>query len=98
MLQIGISDISKNPSIIDKLDDIAQIVNKKKRILYRCDICAAASRGGPTGPSLARPCDRCGRREGQIKLVRLEGRLRTVQYLCEVCAGVAGSGRPGGPG
>jgi len=31
MIQIGISDISKNPSIIDKLDDIAQIVNKKSK-------------------------------------------------------------------
>ena len=31
MLQISISDISKNPSIIDKLDDIAQIVNKKSK-------------------------------------------------------------------
>lgn len=31
MIIIGISDISKNPSIIDKLDDIAQIVNKKSK-------------------------------------------------------------------
>ena len=31
MIEIGISDISKNPSIIDKLDDIAQIVNKKSK-------------------------------------------------------------------
>jgi len=31
MLQIGISDISKNPSIIDKLDDIAEILNKKTK-------------------------------------------------------------------
>lgn len=31
MIQIGISDISKNPSIIDKLDEIAQIVNKKSK-------------------------------------------------------------------
>jgi len=31
MLQIGISDISKNPSIIDKLDSVAQIVNKKSK-------------------------------------------------------------------
>ncbi len=31
MLQIGISDISKNPGIIDKLDEIAQIVNKKSK-------------------------------------------------------------------
>ena len=29
MLQIGISDISKNPSMFDKLHDLAQIVNKK---------------------------------------------------------------------
>lgn len=29
MLKIGISDISKNPSMFDKLDDLAQIVNKK---------------------------------------------------------------------
>ncbi|MEA2073572.1 MAG: hypothetical protein U9O86_08305 [Campylobacterota bacterium] len=31
MTQISISDISKNPSIIDKLDDIAQILNKKTK-------------------------------------------------------------------
>lgn len=31
MIRIGISDISKNPSIIDKLDEIAQIVNKKSK-------------------------------------------------------------------
>ncbi|NKQ40708.1 MAG: hypothetical protein HF962_03970 [Sulfurovum sp.] len=31
MLQISISDISKNPSIIDKLDDIAEILNKKTK-------------------------------------------------------------------
>ncbi len=29
MLQIGISDISKNPAMFDKLHDLAQIVNKK---------------------------------------------------------------------
>ena len=31
MIEIGISDISKNPSLIDKLDDIAQIINKKTK-------------------------------------------------------------------
>jgi len=31
MLQIGISDISKNPGIIDKLDDITEILNKKTK-------------------------------------------------------------------
>lgn len=31
MLQIGIADINKSPSIIDKLDDIATIVNKKTK-------------------------------------------------------------------
>ena len=31
MTQISISDISKNPSIIDKLDDIAQVLNKKTK-------------------------------------------------------------------
>jgi len=31
MLQIGISDISKNPAIIDKLDGIAEIMNKKTK-------------------------------------------------------------------
>ena len=31
MLQIGISDISKNPGIIDKLDDIVEILNKKTK-------------------------------------------------------------------
>ena len=29
MIQVGISDISKNPSMFDKLHDLAQIVNKK---------------------------------------------------------------------
>ena len=29
MIQIGISDISKNPSMLDKIHDLAQIVNKK---------------------------------------------------------------------
>jgi len=29
MIQIGISDISKNPSMFDKMHDLAQIVNKK---------------------------------------------------------------------
>jgi len=31
MIQIGIADISKTPSIMDKLDDVAQIVNKKTK-------------------------------------------------------------------
>lgn len=31
MIQIGISDISKNPAIIDKLDDVAEILNKKTK-------------------------------------------------------------------
>ncbi|HIP62114.1 MAG TPA: hypothetical protein EYG98_06115 [Sulfurovum sp.] len=31
MLQIGISDISKNPAIIDKLDDVVEILNKKTK-------------------------------------------------------------------
>lgn len=29
MIQVGISDISKNPSMFDKMHDLAQIVNKK---------------------------------------------------------------------
>ncbi|WP_294955240.1 hypothetical protein [Sulfurovum sp.] len=29
MLKVGISDISKNPSLFDKLDDLAEVVNKK---------------------------------------------------------------------
>jgi len=29
MVQIGISDLSKNPAMLDKLHDLAQIVNKK---------------------------------------------------------------------
>ena len=29
MIQVGISDISKNPSMFDKIHDLAQIVNKK---------------------------------------------------------------------
>jgi len=33
MLQIGIADINKKPSIIDSLDDIAQIVNKKTKVI-----------------------------------------------------------------
>ena len=33
MVQIGIADINKTPSIIDKLDDIAQIVNKKTKVV-----------------------------------------------------------------
>ena len=33
MLQIGIADINKKPSIIDNLDDIAQIVNKKTKVI-----------------------------------------------------------------
>ena len=33
MVQIGIADINKTPSIIDKLDDIAQIVNKKTKVI-----------------------------------------------------------------
>ena len=31
MVQIGIADINKTPSIIDKLDEVAQIVNKKSK-------------------------------------------------------------------
>ncbi|MEA2028915.1 MAG: hypothetical protein U9N49_08060 [Campylobacterota bacterium] len=31
MLQIGIADIHKTPSLIDKLDDVATIVNKKTK-------------------------------------------------------------------
>lgn len=31
MVQIGISDISKNPAIIDNLEDVAQILNKKTK-------------------------------------------------------------------
>ena len=32
MVQIGIADINKSPSIIDKLDDVATIVNKKSKV------------------------------------------------------------------
>ena len=31
MLQIGIVDINRTPSVIDKLEDVAQIVNKKTK-------------------------------------------------------------------
>ena len=33
MLQIGIADINKKPSIIDTLDDVVQIVNKKTKTI-----------------------------------------------------------------
>jgi len=33
MLEIGIADINKSPSIIDKLDDVATIVNKKSKVI-----------------------------------------------------------------
>ena len=33
MLQIGIADINKKPSIIDTLNDVAQIVNKKTKTI-----------------------------------------------------------------
>lgn len=29
MIQIGVSELSKNPAMLDKLHDLAQIVNKK---------------------------------------------------------------------
>lgn len=31
MLQLGISDISKNPSLIDSIDDLVEILNKKTK-------------------------------------------------------------------
>ena len=31
MIQLGISDISKNPSLIDKVDDLVEILNKKTK-------------------------------------------------------------------
>lgn len=31
MLQLGISDISKNPSLIDSVDDLVEILNKKTK-------------------------------------------------------------------
>ena len=33
MVIIGISDLSKNPSMLDKLHDLAQIVNKKTSVV-----------------------------------------------------------------
>ena len=33
MLQIGIAEIHKKPSILDSLDDVAQIVNKKTKAI-----------------------------------------------------------------
>lgn len=68
---------------------LTQIVNGEKRLLYRCDACAAAPQGKAVPPTLERPCDRCKKREGRIKLTRLGERSRTISYLCEVCAGVA---------
>jgi len=31
MLKLGISEISKNPSLIDKVDDLVEILNKKTK-------------------------------------------------------------------
>jgi len=31
MIQLGISDISRNPSLIDKVDDLVEILNKKTK-------------------------------------------------------------------
>lgn len=31
MLQLGISDISKNPGLIDKVNDLVEILNKKTK-------------------------------------------------------------------
>jgi len=33
MLQIGIADINKKPTILDSLDEITQIVNKKTKVI-----------------------------------------------------------------
>ena len=31
MIQLGILDISKNPALIDKVDDLVEILNKKTK-------------------------------------------------------------------
>ena len=31
MINIGIAELSKNPSILDRVDDVATIINKKNR-------------------------------------------------------------------
>lgn len=60
------------------------IENGIKRVLYRCDTCAALS----SAPKLDRPCAQCKQREGEIKLIRLRPHGRVVTYLCPACAGV----------
>ena len=66
---------------------ITRVVDGRKRLLYRCDTCAAEDQADVDGAKLERPCDQCGKREGRIKLTRLGGKFRTVSYLCELCAG-----------
>ncbi|MDA0746988.1 MAG: hypothetical protein O2954_10745 [bacterium] len=67
---------------------LTQIVAGEKQLIYRCDECTEASSQEEKPPKLERPCDRCGKREGRIKLKRLHERYQSLSYLCEICAGV----------
>ncbi len=61
-----------------------RVLNGEKQVTYRCEVCEAAPAAG-SKTRLERPCERCGEKEGRIKLTRLAERYRTVTYLCDSC-------------
>ena len=64
---------------------LTQVVDGEKRTHYRCSVCLEQE-DEDASPRLERPCDRCGKQEGRIKLTRLKDRYRVIEYLCDGCA------------
>ena len=68
----------------------SQVISGVKTVIYRCEICSDIDRPEkaktPT-PALDRPCAKCRKAEGDVKLTRFVNGKRVATFLCQKCAG-----------
>ena len=64
-------------------------ISGEKTIIYRCTVCLAEKEPSVEKAApryLERPCAKCRKEEGQVKLARFVNGRRIVTYLCQKCA------------
>ncbi len=68
----------------------SETINVEKTIIYRCEVCSNESNpvvaASPPLQKLERPCAKCRKEEGDVKLTRFVNGRRVATYLCQSCA------------
>jgi protein-arginine kinase activator protein McsA len=66
-----------------------EVVSDDKTIIYRCESCANGQKPEPAknpALSLDRPCEKCRKAEGEVKLTRFINGRRVAIFICQECA------------